>query len=100
VRVSSNSGIVPEARSPVEAIQLLEQVVALPGHRFWSDDVSIVSSKHVARRKLMGHRQVTDAHLLALAIAHAGVLATFDRGIVEIVPDSANAATTVHVISA
>jgi len=99
VRVSSNSRIVPEARSPVEAIQLLEQIVALPGHQFWSDDVSIVSSTHVARRKLMGHGQVTDAHLLALAIARAGVLATFDGGIAEIVPDSANAATTVHVIS-
>jgi hypothetical protein len=99
VRVSSNSRIVPEARSPVEAIQLLEQIVALPGHVFWPDDVSIVSSTHVARRRLMGHGQITDAHLLALAIARAGVLATFDGGIAEIVPDSANAAMTVHVIS-
>jgi predicted nucleic acid-binding protein len=97
--VSSNSRIVSEARSPVEAIQLLEQIVALPGPQFWSDDVSLVSSTHVARRKLMGHRQVTDAHLLALAIARAGVLVTFDGGIAEIVPDSANAATTVHVIA-
>ncbi len=97
--MSSNSRIVPEARSPIEAIQLLEQIVALPGHQFWSDDVSIVSSTHVARRKLMGHGQVTDAHLLALAIARAGVLATFDGGIAEIVPDSANAASSVRVIS-
>ena len=99
MRVSSNSRIVPEARSPVEAIQLLERIVALPGHQFWSDDVSIVSSPHVARRKLMGHGQVTDAHLLALALARAGALATFDGGITEIVPDSPNAATAVHVIS-
>jgi len=47
----------------------------------------------------MGHEQVTDAHLLALAIARGGVLATFDSRITEIVPDSAAAATTVHVIS-
>lgn len=99
VRVSSNSRIVPEARSPLEALQLLERIVALPGHEFWTDDVSIVSSRHVARQKLMGHRQVTDAHLLALAIARRGVLVTFDGGVAEIVPDSTTAATTVHVIT-
>jgi hypothetical protein len=49
--------------------------------------------------KAEGTRQVTDAHLLALAIARAGVLATFDGGIAEIVPDSASAAATVHVIA-
>jgi uncharacterized protein len=98
VRVSSNARVVPQARSPLEAIQLLERMVALPGHEFWTDDVSIVSSKHVAREKLMGHGQVTDAHLLALAITRHGVLATFDAGVAEIVPDSARAAKAVHVI--
>jgi hypothetical protein len=98
VRVSSNSRIVPEARSPAEAIQLLAQMIALPGHEFWSDDISIVSSRHVARRKLMGHGQVTDAHLLALAIARRGVLATLDGGVAEIVPDTATAAEAIHVI--
>ena len=98
VRVSSNSRIVPEARSPVEAIQLLERIVALPGHQFWSDDTSIVSSRHVARGKLIGHGQVTDAHLLALAIARRGMLATLDKGVAEIVPDSTTAAEAIHVI--
>jgi uncharacterized protein len=98
VRVSSNARVVPEARSPIEAIQLLARMVALPGHEFWTDDVSIVSSSHVARQKLMGHGQVTDAHLLALAIARRGVLVTFDGGVAEIVPDSTRAAKAIHVI--
>jgi toxin-antitoxin system PIN domain toxin len=98
VRVSSNSRVVPQARSPIEAIQLLGRMLALPGHEFWSDDVSIVSSRHVAREKLMGHGQVTDSHLLALAIARRGLLVTFDGGITEIIPDSTSAAKALHVI--
>lgn len=98
VRVSSNSRVVPQARSPIEAIQLLGRMLALPGHEFWTDDVSIVSSSHVARQKLMGHGQVTDAHLLALAIARRGVLVTFDGGVAEIVPDSTSAAKAIYVI--
>ena len=46
----------------------------------------------------MGHGQVTDAHFLALAIARRGLLATFDGGVAEIVPDSTNAAKALHVI--
>lgn len=99
VRVSSNPRVVSEARSPLEAIELLKRIVAVAGHEFWSDDISIAASAHIARRKLMGHRQVTDAHLLALAIARRGVLATFDAGVAEIVPDPASAARVLHVIA-
>jgi len=98
VRVSSNARVVPQARSPIEAIQLLGRMLALPGHEFWRDDVSIVSSSHVAREKLVGHGQVTDAHLLALAIARRGLLVTFDGGVAEIVPDSTSAAKALYVI--
>ncbi len=39
-------------------------------------------------RRVAGHRQVTDVHLLALCEAHHGRLATFDRrlsGLVELI---------------
>jgi predicted nucleic acid-binding protein len=42
----------------------------------------------VAADRLVGHRQVTDAHLVAVAISHDGLLATFDRGVVEVVPEA------------
>jgi uncharacterized protein len=98
VRVSANPKVVPEARSPLEAIELLRRIVSVTGHEFWSDDISIAASKHIAKQKLMGHRQVTDAHLLALTIARRGVLATFDGGLAEIMPASATAAQVLHVI--
>ena len=47
-------------------------------HRFLVDDVSMTDGD-VPR--LSGHRQVTDAHLLALARRHNGHVVTFDRGL-------------------
>jgi predicted nucleic acid-binding protein len=35
---------------------------------------------------LIGHRQITDAYLVALAIRNKGKLATLDRGIQQWVP--------------
>jgi toxin-antitoxin system PIN domain toxin len=98
VRVSSNQRVIPKARSPIEALQLLERIVGLPGHEFWSDDVSIVSSKYVAREKLVGHGQVTDAHLLALALSRGGRLVTFDGGVNELLPGSTTLAEAIEVI--
>ncbi|MGQ0591793.1 MAG: hypothetical protein ACT4QB_03855 [Gammaproteobacteria bacterium] len=37
--------------------------------------------------KLHGHRQITDAHLLALTLRQSGCLATLDRGLRDLVPD-------------
>jgi toxin-antitoxin system PIN domain toxin len=86
VRVSSNQRAIPEAKSPQEAILLLRQVVALPHHHFLSDDISMARSQHVEERRLVGHRQVTEAHLLALALRHAARLVTLDRGVTGLVP--------------
>lgn len=86
VRVSSNRRAVPEARTPREAIALLEDLVALPGHVFWPDAVSFAAGRNLAVHALAGHRQVTDAHLVALALDHGGRVASFDRGVRELVP--------------
>lgn len=87
VRVSSNPSTTPAARTPAEAIQLLELIVAQPGHLFWADEISLVTDASVRPERILGHRQVTDAHLLALAVRHGGQLATFDRGILELAHD-------------
>jgi predicted nucleic acid-binding protein len=70
----------------------------LPGHVFWADDVSIVTSEFVDRRRLVGHRQVTDCHLLALALRRKGKLATFDAGIRDLVPSGTSPEMAVTVI--
>ena len=50
-------------------------------HVFWPDDVSISDPRLFHMARLMGHRQLTDAYLLGLAMRHGGRLATFDRSI-------------------
>jgi toxin-antitoxin system PIN domain toxin len=90
VRVSSNKRLLPEARTPVEAIELLRRMTGLEHHEFWTDDVSIARSSLVDGERIVGHNQVTDAHLVALAIQREGRLATFDRGVAQAVPRSAS----------
>ena len=79
VRVSSNSRVIPEATTPADAFEMLARIRSLPGHHFWTDDVSPTENEPF--RAVVGYRQVTDAHLLALAIRRDGRLATFDRGL-------------------
>ena len=86
VRVSSNRKAIPEARQPAEAIGLLGEMVARPGHVFWKDAVAIADPRHETFGRVVTHRQVTDAHLLTLALSNDGCLATFDRGIRDLVP--------------
>lgn len=86
VRVSSSPQATAEAKSPAEAVLLLRRLVALEGHAFWADDVSLAREEHLPLERLIGYRQVTDAHLLTLAIHHGGRLVTFDRAIRTLVP--------------
>jgi hypothetical protein len=99
VRVSSNRHAIPQARSPQEAALLLKQIVLLAGHSFWSDDVAFAASRHVSIEKVVGYRQVTDAHLLALALRRGGRLATLDAGIRSLVPAGWSPAQVVAVLT-
>lgn len=60
---------------------MLARIRRLEGHSFLSDDVAMVVGEHLVAEKVATYRQVTDAHLLALAVRHKARLATFDRGI-------------------
>ena len=79
VRISSNPSFTPNAVLPSEAALLLERITAMPQHKFWPDDLSLLTAIGV-KTLLVGHRQITDAYLVALAKKHGGILATFDRG--------------------
>jgi toxin-antitoxin system PIN domain toxin len=98
VRVSANRKAIPDARHPAEAVVLLREMVALPGHRFWSDAVSITDPGHGSFARVITYRQVTDAHVLAIATSHAGCVATFDRGIRELVPRGVDPESAVLLI--
>jgi toxin-antitoxin system PIN domain toxin len=98
VRVSSNAAVVPAARTPRECLLLLREIVALPHHEFWNDDTSLATSKYLAEERLVGYRQVTDAHLLALALRRRGCLATLDRGVRQLVPGRFDAGRVVECL--
>lgn len=95
IRVSSNQHAIPGAKSPLEAADLLLQITSLPN---LSDDISLTASKVVDLRKLTGYRQVTDAHLLGIALRHGARLATLDGGALGLVPSGYSAAEAVCLI--
>lgn len=65
--------------SPALVANMLAKLRSLPGHLFWPDDISIVGTDDVDASRILTAAQVTDTYLLALAKAHGGQLATFDR---------------------
>ena len=81
IRLISNPSFSRDALSPSDALLLLSSNLAHASHEFWVEDLSVTDALEAVPRKLQGHKQVTDAYLLALASHHHGVLATFDRGI-------------------
>lgn len=68
------------------AAQVLRGFIAHPRHRFWADDLDYSA---VGWKGVLGHRQVTDAYLAALARHHGGKLASFDQGLVALHADVA-----------
>jgi uncharacterized protein len=74
----------PRYPSPVpaaQAIARLARATGTPSHEFWPCSVSLLSEQVVERGRLLGPRQVTDAYLLALAVAHGGRFATFNQSV-------------------
>lgn len=88
IRISSNPRIIPHAVAPREALEMLQRIIAVPGHEFWPDEVAPVEAATFASPAFVGHRQVTDAYLLALAQHRDARLATLDGGVGELVPPS------------
>ena len=89
VRVSSNRKVLPDARSPGEAAAVLRAMTDLTGHELWPDDLDLVRTCAGTFDRLNGYRQVTDAHLLAVATRHDGRLVTFDAAVAHLAEDRA-----------
>lgn len=77
IRVSSNPIVVPSAIGVEDARRVLASLRTAGDHRFLTDDVSMIDPD---LPPLVGHRQVTDAHLLTLARRYEVRLITFDAG--------------------
>jgi len=81
VRVSSNPSVLPSYIAVEAARGVLSLLRDVGGHRFLVNDISLTD---VGVPPIVGHRQVTDAQLLALARRHGTRLVTFDAGIVAL----------------
>ena len=66
------------------SIAILGAVKAWPGCQFWTDSLSYTE---IDWRGVIGHKQVTDAYLVALAKLKNAQLASFDRGLAALRPD-------------
>lgn len=52
-----------------------------PAHNFWPDAISLLEPDYLTWERILSSRKVTDAYLLALAIAQDGRFVTLDRGV-------------------
>lgn len=90
LRIIGNPRYPNTLETPAAVAPLVAQLRAHPSHEFWADDVSLLDAQHVDAGRILATDQVTDTYLLALARAHRGTLATFDRRlVVDAVPDGA-----------
>ena len=75
---------------PTAQVAARLQVATRTRHHLWVDaDVSLLDPTRFHTDQLLGHRQVTDAWLLGLAVRHELRLVTFDGGIARRVVRSA-----------
>ncbi len=75
IRIVGGSEIPGRPRSLAEIRDHFLKYLALPGHQFWPDDLSLMETRTFPI--LPGAKDVTDIYLLALAVKHGGLWATF-----------------------
>ena len=71
----------PSPVSPSQAIGRLARAAETKHHEYWLCSASLLDAELIDHSRLHGHRQVTDAYLLALATANGGRFATLDQSI-------------------
>ena len=71
----------PNAQPMSVLLQMLQRSVHSKAHQLWSDDISLLDAARFEHTHLHGHRQLTDAYLLGLAVKNDGCLVTFDTTI-------------------
>jgi len=94
IRIMSHPGY-PGALPAAQVAQRVAKAAAGPDHEFWPDDISLLDPALIDCSRLLGHRQITDIYLLALAVRNGGRLATLDR---RIPLEAVNSARQEHLV--
>ncbi|HEY6348758.1 MAG TPA: TA system VapC family ribonuclease toxin [Candidatus Angelobacter sp.] len=81
VRILSNPAFSPDALTVKETIAIVDANLNHPTHQFWPDDIRFMEAIAPFRERIVGHKQVTDAYLLGLAMHRKGKLVTIDRAL-------------------
>ncbi len=82
VRIMSSPAYSREiSLAPGDVAAHLRKACAQLDHQFWPADLSLRDAKYFDFSRLHGHRQITDAYLLALAVRHDGRLVTLDSAV-------------------
>jgi len=88
LRAALNPQVAGEAISAASALAALRSVKADPRAEFLADASSLAEASPGRTIGLVGHKQVTDLHLVNLAAAARARLVTFDRRIRPVlIPD-------------
>ena len=80
VRIMSQPNY-PGALPAAAVAERLTEAANSTDHEFWPDDISLLKEGCFDWSRVLGHRQVTDAYLVAMAAQHQGRLVTIDRRI-------------------
>ena len=88
VRLSSNPAVIPGAKTPAEAGEMLGRLINDPDHVFLE-----AKSKQLARLQELlarchGHNQVNDAFLIWLASSRGASVLTFDAPLRHLAPNA------------
>lgn len=88
VRIVSNVAYIRPAPGVRSALDLLQQTTAASrNHQFWADDLPLSALSAPIRQRLDGHKQITNAYLLALTVHHQGRMVTFDYRMEALAPE-------------
>ena len=80
-RLSCNASAVGKAITLGTALETLAGVSRMPNHRFLSETAALPALLAPIAAHVVGHRQVSDAYLIALARLHGAKLVTLDARI-------------------
>ena len=78
LRILSNPRYPNSPGSPAAVMPLLHGLLAHPDQVFWPDDISWSFKNLIHGDQLLGHAQIIDTYLLALAVQHQGCLVSLD----------------------
>ena len=67
-----------EGKTAIDAIAVLDVIRSQEWHAFWPDSIRYEAAHLIG---VIGHRQVTDAYLVALGRHHGSLVATLDKGL-------------------